>query len=121
MEKVFLEILQNSHENTCARVYVQLIYNFIIKETLAKVFSYEFCKIKNTFFTEHLWATAPGGTKQLIGKISIMLNPLQKLYRKLIKIPIFGKYRFKSNCTTKIILKKKIFSYSTLTAMAKDC
>ena len=96
MEKVFLEILQNSHENTCARVYVQLIYNFIIKETLAKVFSYEFCKIKNTFFTEHI-------------------------YRKLIKIPIFGKYRIKSNCTTKIILKKKIFSYSTLTAMAKDC
>ena len=29
------------------------------KETLAQVFSYEFCEIfKNTFFTEHLWATA---------------------------------------------------------------
>ena len=33
--------------------------NFIKKETLAQVFSCEFCKIsKNTFFTEHLWATA---------------------------------------------------------------
>ena len=34
---------------------------FIRKETLAQVFSCEFCKIsKNTFFTEHLRATASG-------------------------------------------------------------
>ena len=33
--------------------------NFIKKETLALVFSCEFCEIsKNTFFTEHVWATA---------------------------------------------------------------
>ena len=33
--------------------------NFIKKETLAQVFSCEFCEIsKNTFFTEHLRATA---------------------------------------------------------------
>ena len=33
--------------------------NFIKKETLAQVFSCEFCEIpENTFFTEHLWATA---------------------------------------------------------------
>ena len=33
--------------------------NFIKKETLAQGFSCEFCEIsKNTFFTEHLWATA---------------------------------------------------------------
>ena len=33
--------------------------NFIKKETLAHVFSCEFCEIsKNTFFTEHLWTTA---------------------------------------------------------------
>ena len=33
--------------------------NFIKKETLAKVFSCEFCEIsKNTFFTEHLWVAA---------------------------------------------------------------
>ena len=31
------------------------------KETLAQVFSCEFCEIfKNTFFTGHLWATASG-------------------------------------------------------------
>ena len=33
--------------------------NFIKKETLAQVFSCEFCEIsKNTFFTERLWTTA---------------------------------------------------------------
>ena len=33
--------------------------NFIKKDTLAQVFSCEFCEIfKNTFFTEHLWTTA---------------------------------------------------------------
>ena len=33
--------------------------NFIKKETLAQVFSCEFCEIsKNIFFTEHLWTTA---------------------------------------------------------------
>ena len=33
--------------------------NLIKKETLAQVFSCEFYEIyKNTFFTEHLWATA---------------------------------------------------------------
>ena len=32
--------------------------NFLKKETLAHVFSCEFCEISKTFFTEHLWATA---------------------------------------------------------------
>ena len=53
-EKVFLEIPQNSQENT-------VVCNFIKKETLAQVFSCEFCEIsKSTFFTEHLLATASG-------------------------------------------------------------
>ena len=35
------------------------VCNFIKKETLAQVFSYEFWGIfKNTFVTEHLWMTA---------------------------------------------------------------
>ena len=35
------------------------VRNFIKKETLAQLFSCEFCNIsKNTFYTEHLWATA---------------------------------------------------------------
>ena len=63
-EKVFLEISQNLQENT--RVWVSLLIklqasacNFIKKETLAQVFSNDFCEIsKNAFFTEHLWTIA---------------------------------------------------------------
>ena len=37
----------------------QDISNFIKKETLAQLFSCEFCEIsKNILFTEHLWTTA---------------------------------------------------------------
>ena len=37
--------------------------NFIKKETLAQMFSCEFCEIsKNTFFTEHFWTTASMGS-----------------------------------------------------------
>ena len=43
VKKVFLEISQNSQENTCAKVS--------LKETLAQVFSCEFYEIsKKTFF-----------------------------------------------------------------------
>ena len=50
---MFLEISQNSQENTCARV------SFLTK---LQAWGCEFCKIsKNTFFfTEYLWATASG-------------------------------------------------------------
>ena len=51
-KKVFLKILQNSQENTCARVsfLIKLQANFIEKETPAQLFSCEFCEIfKKTF------------------------------------------------------------------------
>ena len=58
---MFLEISQNSQGNTCARVssLIKLqasACNFIKKETLAHVVSFEFSK--NTFFIEHNRATA---------------------------------------------------------------
>ena len=58
-QKLFLEIAKNSQENACARVSflikLQVACNFVKKETLAQVFSCEFCEIpKNTFSTEHL-------------------------------------------------------------------
>ena len=57
-QKVFLEISQNSQQNICARVSFLIKLNFIKKQTLAQVFSCEFCEIyKNTFLTEHLRAT----------------------------------------------------------------
>ena len=47
---VFLEISQNSQENTCARV--SFLQTFIKIESLTLVFSYEFCEnlTKNTIF-----------------------------------------------------------------------
>ena len=53
---MFLKILQNSQENTCARVSFLIklqaqASKFIKKETLTQVFSCELCKNpKNTFF-----------------------------------------------------------------------
>ena len=59
------EFSQNSQEKTCTRViFLNEVAglqacNFIKKETVAQVFSCEFCEIfKNAFFTEHLWTTA---------------------------------------------------------------
>ena len=50
MKKVFLEISQNSQENTCDRV------SFLIKLTLAQVFPVNFAKFLRTpFFIEYLW------------------------------------------------------------------
>ena len=63
INKVFLEILQNSHENTWAGGFFNkdsalraaTLLN-IKKETLAQVFSCEFCETyRSTFFIEHLW------------------------------------------------------------------
>ena len=59
---MFLEVSQDSLENTSARASFLIklqACKFIKKETLASVFSYEFCEIsKNICFTEQLWATA---------------------------------------------------------------
>ena len=54
VKKVFLDISQNLQESTCPRD--SFLKKFIKKETLAQLFSYEFCEIsKNIFFIEHLW------------------------------------------------------------------
>ena len=56
---MFQKISQNSQENTCARVSFLIklqasTCNFIKKETLAQLFSCEFCEI----FKEHLFLQA---------------------------------------------------------------
>ena len=49
VKNAFLEVSQNSQKNTYARV--SFLIRFIKKETLAQVFSCEFCEIsKTTFF-----------------------------------------------------------------------
>ena len=76
IKKVLLEILQNSQENTCVRVSFLTKFqtedcNFIKKNTLAQVFSCEFCKIsKNIFFIEHLLATASAVTQEHTAEVS---------------------------------------------------
>ena len=55
VKNLFLEISQNSQESTLARdtflMKLQKTCNFINRESLAQVFSCEFCEIsKNTFF-----------------------------------------------------------------------
>ena len=59
---MFLEISENSQENTCARVSFLIklqACNFVKKEFLAQVFSFEFCEIsESTFSIEHTWKTA---------------------------------------------------------------
>ena len=74
-EKVFLEISQNSQENTCASLFFNKLYappcNFIRKETLAQVFSSEFYELsQDTFFIEHLQVTAFGFTNITVVKSS---------------------------------------------------
>ena len=56
LKMVFLEILQNWQENTCARVSFliklqALALNFIKKETLAQVFSCQFSQISKNIFS----------------------------------------------------------------------
>ena len=73
VKKVFLETSQTSQENTCAGDCFNKVagltpqaYNFIKKESLAQVFSCEFCEIsKNTFF----YRTSPVATSYRIQKL----------------------------------------------------
>ena len=55
-------VLRNFVKFTGKHLCQSLFFN---KETLAQVFSCEFYEIsKKTFFTEHLWTTASGGSKR---------------------------------------------------------
>ena len=74
-------VLKNFAKLTGKHLCQSLFFNKVKKETLSQVFSCEFCEIsKNTFFTEHLWATASKATKQksyyfrLIFRISEMYS-----------------------------------------------
>ena len=49
MKEVFLEVLQNSHENICNRI--PFLIKLLEKETLAQVLSCELCEISNDTFS----------------------------------------------------------------------
>ena len=60
VKRVFLNILQNSEENNCARALfsTKLRGDYCRKEIAAHVFSYKICEIfKNIFLKEHLRMT----------------------------------------------------------------
>ena len=94
---MFLEISQNLQENTCTRVPEAC--NFIKKETLAQVFSCEFCEIsKNTYSYRTPTVAASVGfwlvsfvreTNQIIGKsnlVYIIAAPMSRLQLQKIII-----------------------------------
>ena len=58
VNKMFLEVSQNSQENTVPETFFCLRPATLFKKSLAQVFSCEFSEIsKNTFFPEHLRTT----------------------------------------------------------------
>ena len=70
-------------------------FNFIKKETLTQVFSYEFCEIfKSTFSTEHLWTAAsalcPISSKSSHAQLCSKMNNFTSLclLRVIIKITL---------------------------------
>ena len=91
---MFFKISQNSQENACARVsfLTKLLasLHFIKKDTLAQVFSCEFCETdKNAFFTEHLWATALEKWNEN-SKFKLNFKFISKLYQQFYFIIIEG-------------------------------
>ena len=83
------DILRNFAKFTWVSFLLKLqdsVCNFIKKETLAQVFSCEFCEIsKNTYFTEHVWTTASiyGNfySFQSSGNTLIIIERLLKVYK----------------------------------------
>ena len=81
--------MQNSQENTYARVSLLIRLQAIKREALAQVFSCEFSKFfKNTFFTEHLrtiasiLSIAKGPIQDKMGNIKACLRSLFKTLLK---------------------------------------
>ena len=85
VENVSLKILQNSQENTCARISFLISWwpeagSFIKKESLAQVFSYEFCEMfKKTFFyrTPTVTVLFLAGLLQRVSGTGVFLRILQ--------------------------------------------
>ena len=79
--KVLIKITQNSQDNLYQALFFDKsadlrpsTFAVLIKNPLAQLLSYEFCKIfKNTVFTEHLWATASVETKTDILILKVMI------------------------------------------------
>ena len=82
--------------------------NFIKKETLAQVFSCEFCEIsKNTFFTEHLWTTASAG--EFLKSLRYRSRSHQTCSIKKVFLK-FSQNSLKDTCARELYLKLEILA-----------
>ena len=97
VKKVFLEISQNSQENTCVKLKT---CNFIKKETLAQLFACEFCEISKSIFSDSTsrWLLLNSGKTrkkistvkfQLLYKNTVITN---KYFAKTANQKIFEEY-----------------------------
>ena len=71
-------------KHLCQSLFVNKVAGLrpIKKETQALVFSYEFCEIsQNTFFTEHVWATASALRKQFANSLFLQIYLQPYCYR----------------------------------------
>ena len=119
--KVFLEILQNSQENTESffNKVAGLRCNFIKKENLAQVFSCEFSEIsKNTLFTEHLWATASYYvsetfikvfTQDISDKLTVMFSKWWKIITFCFVFQFYISYLYNSISVTEKLTFDHLF------------
>ena len=95
-KKVFLGILQNSQESTYARVSLIIklqaqACNFIKKETLAQVFSCEFCEISKNTFSNTTTLVADSEKPQKTLKIFIYKIYNQLYIRTNLKTQLYTK------------------------------
>ena len=112
VKKVFLEILPNSQENTCARD------PFLIKlQVSAQLFFCEFCKIsKNIFFTEHPQTLRTYYYSQFPFYVNLMVNVERFIYQvtlllslKSTPLLLFRKLSLSYFAKINILLPYKLF------------
>ena len=133
---MFLEISQNSQENTCTRVsFFKRDCNFIKKDILAQVISCEFCEIsKKTFSIEHLQTTTFSRGKvslyrssrlQMLFKIGALKNFANVIGKHLWWSPSGLQLYYEKTPTQVFFCRicqifKNIFFYSTPPEAASD-
>ena len=84
VKEVFLEISQNSQENTSGRVSFLIklrskACNFIKKEALAEVFSCEFCEISKNTFLRKTALVAAFVNFNFVQRLSVSYSPSCRL------------------------------------------
>ena len=95
VKNVLLEISQNSQENICARVYFLIklqasACNFFKKETLAQVFSCEFCEIPKNSFSCRTPLVAASVHIKAEAHLKLKRASMMKLFVKILNALLFS-------------------------------